>query len=106
DMVFAGSTPLPDRWINNAFEGWDSKATIAWPEHNLSLRAEATEVFARFMLFAPDTDRSFFCFEPMSHTPNALASVEADPMGLALLAPGEEISGGLSLTILDGSEVP
>jgi aldose 1-epimerase len=105
-MVFARSTPLPDRWINNAFEGWDGKATIAWPEHNLSLSVEATEIFARFMLFAPDADRSFFCFEPMSHAPNALASVEADPMGLALLAPGEEISGRLSLTILDGSEVP
>lgn len=104
DMAFAGSTSLPDRWINNAFEGWDGKATIKWLEQNLSLRLEATEIFSRFMLFAPDTDRSFFCFEPMSHTPNALASVETEPMGLTLLAPGESIRGGLSLTILDGSE--
>ncbi|MBA8881048.1 aldose 1-epimerase [Phyllobacterium myrsinacearum] len=104
DMVFARSTSIPTSWINNAFEGWDGRAIIKWPEHNLSLRLKATEIFSRFMLFAPYSDQSFFCFEPMSHTPNALASVETDPMGLKLLAPGEKISGGLSLTVIDGSE--
>lgn len=104
DMAFARAKLIPDCWINNAFEEWDGKAFIAWPEQNLSLSLKATEIFSRFMLFAPHTDQSFFCFEPMSHTSNALAHVEKDPMGLRLLAPGEEISGGLALTILDGSE--
>lgn len=105
EMIFTPPQPIPERWINNAFEGWDGEANINWPEQNLSLCLKATEVFSRFVLFAPQADQSYFCFEPMSHTPNALASAETDLMGLKLLAPGDEMSGGLSLAVLDGSEV-
>lgn len=103
-MDFSIAKPIPAHWINNAFEGWDGTARIDWPEQGLSLRIEATDIFSRFMLFAPRLDRSFFCLEPMSHTPNALAHVETDPKGLLLLAPGEKLDGALSLTIVEGSK--
>ncbi|MGX8010552.1 aldose 1-epimerase [Mesorhizobium sp. ORM8.1] len=104
DVDFATPRRLPDRWLNNAFEGWSGAARIVWPEHRLGLDIEATRELGRYMLYAPDDDRSFFCFEPMSHTPNALRHVDTDPMGLKILSPGESLGAGFAMTVFDWSE--
>ena len=104
DVDFATSRLLPERWLNNGFEGWSGVARIVWPERGLGLDMEASETLGRYMLYAPDSDRSFFCFEPMSHTPNALRHVDTDPMGLKLLSPGECFSVGFAMTVFDWSE--
>lgn len=100
------STPgkLPARRLNNCFEGWNGHARILWPENRLGVIIEADRHLGRYMLYAPEDDRSFFCFEPMSHTPNALAHLETDAMGLQLLAPKERLSVGCSLTVFEWSE--
>lgn len=94
---FSQPRMLPQHWLNNCCEGWNGRARIVWPEYRLAAEIAADPVFSRYMLYAPDGDRSFFCLEPMSHTPNALAM--AGSAGLHVLAPGEILSGGFSIMV-------
>ncbi|TPJ30293.1 aldose 1-epimerase [Mesorhizobium sp. B2-7-2] len=103
DVDFSTPRRLPDRWLNNCFEGWSGKARIAWPEQRLGLEIEASPALRRYMLYAPDSDRSFFCLEPMSHAPNALKHLETDPRGLVMLAPGGIFSAEFAMTVFDWS---
>lgn len=102
DLDFAEPRQLPRRWLNNCFEGWNGLAQIDWPESGLAVTIAADDAFSRYMLYAPDDD-SFFCLEPMSHSLNALATVETDPMGLRILAPGGALSAGFSITVFERS---
>ncbi|MBA8909100.1 aldose 1-epimerase [Aminobacter ciceronei] len=94
---FATPRLLPRRRLNNCFEGWSGQARIIWPETKLAADIAADAPFSRYMLYAPEEDRSFFCLEPMSHTPNALAT--SGPNALHLLAPGQTLSGAFSITV-------
>lgn len=70
-LDFAAPAPLPSHWINNAYEGWDAEAWIEWPENGLGLMLTAVGPFDCFMIYSPDAVADFFCFEPMTHLPNA-----------------------------------
>ena len=96
---FSSQRQLPRRRLNNCFEGWSGLARIVWPETGLAADIAADPMFSRYMIYAPEDDTSFFCLEPMSHTPNALAI--SGPGGLHLLAPRERLSGGFSITVSD-----
>lgn len=98
---FSSAKPLPGRWLNNGYEGWNGKARIIWPESGLAVWIEADTLFSRYMLYAPDDDRSFFCLEPMSHAPNALA--KGEPLGLKVLEHGETLSGGFTMSVSNWS---
>ncbi|TPI35171.1 aldose 1-epimerase [Mesorhizobium sp. B3-2-1] len=104
DVDFSTARPLPDSWLNNCCESWNGVARIVWPERRLGVHIKADSALDRYMLYAPDQDKSYFCFEPMSHTPNALRHVDADTMGLKLLAPGETLSAGFTMTVFDWSD--
>lgn len=90
---------LPGRRLNNCFEGWTGEGSIFWPEIGLGVKIAADPIFSRYMLYAPQEDRTFFCLEPMTHTPNALAT--AGPDGLHVLAPGGSLSGGFSISVFN-----
>jgi len=94
---FSTSRRFPRRRLNNCFEGWSGLARIVWPEAGLAADIAADPVFSRYMLYAPEEDTSFFCLEPMSHAPNAL--MLAGPAALHMLASGETLSGGFSITV-------
>lgn len=101
ELDFQTPRPLPSRWINNDFEGWDGRARIDWPERGLAIRIEADALFRHVFLFRPDTDfdptyrNDFFCFEPMSHRADGHSA--ADGGGLRPLTTGETLSGRISL---------
>ncbi|PWK76701.1 aldose 1-epimerase [Aminobacter sp. AP02] len=99
---FATPRRLPRRRLNNCFEGWSGQARIIWPEIKLAADISANPLFSRYMLYAPEDEGSFFCLEPMSHTPNALAM--SFPEALHLLSPGETLSGAFSITVSDCEE--
>lgn len=61
---------LPEGWTNNAFDGWDGRARITWPELDLALAIEASPGLGTFMLYTPPGE-PFWCFEPASHVPDA-----------------------------------
>lgn len=94
-LEFERGNLLPRRWLNNAYEGWDGKAVIEWPEHDLYLEIDAQPVFGHFMLYSP-ADADFFCFEPMTHLPNGhhLAGLG----GLTIVEHGQSLTGMLTFS--------
>lgn len=95
DLSLPIGTTLPARWLNNAFDGWDGKARIEWPETDVALSLNADKAFAHFVLYSPSEDSGFFCFEPMSHRPNA--HVEHTCGGLVTLNAGAQLSSRMLL---------
>lgn len=100
DLNFTAASPLPRRWINNGFKGWNGQAEIIWPEHGVALHIEADAPFQDYFIFMsdksfePDFAGDYFCFEPMTH--EADAHHAADFGGLTLLEPGADINGRVS----------
>ncbi|SNY93367.1 aldose 1-epimerase [Cohaesibacter sp. ES.047] len=102
DLDFNQPGAIPDRWINNGFEGWDNRAEITWPEQGIALQIDTSREIERYVLYRPDHERdpqnagTFFCFEPMSHAIDA--HNQAGGGGLQRLAPGGTLSGTMTLT--------
>ncbi|ANM12375.1 MULTISPECIES: aldose 1-epimerase [unclassified Rhizobium] len=97
DFDFRSEKLLPQRWMNNAFEGWNGRAAIAWPELGMQAALEADGALERFMLYMPLDRSDFFCLEPMSHLPNGHHL--PDFGGLARLAPGESLAGTVRIVM-------
>ncbi len=70
---FSAARPVDDVVVDSGFEGWDGKATIAWPRAGLRLEMTATEPFRDLIIYIPP-GRPFFCVEPVSHMPGALGA--------------------------------
>ncbi|HLH48941.1 MAG TPA: aldose 1-epimerase [Roseiarcus sp.] len=86
---FSKPRPLPARWINNAFDGWRGSAVISWPSRRLSLAVEAGPGLNVYIVYSPNGDPNFFCFEPVSHPVDAHNLGRS--AGLVALAPGETV---------------
>lgn len=86
---------LPASWQNNAYDGWPGRATMRWP--GMVVELDADPLLSALMLYAPGPEEDFFCLEPMSHLPDAL-NRPGQP-GLAVLVPGEALSGEIRMTI-------
>ncbi|WP_245437664.1 MULTISPECIES: aldose 1-epimerase [unclassified Mesorhizobium] len=71
DWDFSQASPLPDAWVNNAFEGWNGHASIIQPDDAIALTVEASPSLNVFVLYSPARDADFFCFEPVSHVVDA-----------------------------------
>lgn len=97
ELDFSTPRHLPRHWVDNGFEGWDGHARIDWPEHGIALEIDADPLFSRYFVFVSDTSfdpdfrGDFFCFEPMSHTPDGHHLL--DGSNLQRLAPGDTLSG-------------
>lgn len=103
EMDFSTPRRLPAHWVNNGYDGWSGKARITWPERGLALQITADPVFRVMFLFVSDTSfdagyqRDHFALEPMSHM--ADGHNQPDLGGLAVLEPGESLSGRMGLTV-------
>lgn len=95
-LDFASGVTLPPDWLNNAFDGWDGRARIEWPETGLAVSLMADAPFRHFVLYSPSSEAEFICFEPMTHRPNAHHQQQG---GLLGLAPGETLQGAISLHV-------
>jgi aldose 1-epimerase len=96
DWQHAIFRPVAQSRLDNCFTGWDGKAEIhAGPA---SLRIEASSVFRHLQVFTPHW-ADFFCVEPVTHVPDALNRPDLPPeQAMHILAPGETLSGSISLT--------
>ena len=90
---FTEPRPLPAGWINNAFTGWNRKATIVWDDCGLALDIECPPPLDICHVYSPGSDAAFFCLEPVTHAVDAhnLAPGPA-AHGLVVLAPGEALT--------------
>ena len=96
--------PLTDaRWTveetvwDHCFEG-PAQAALAWPGHALRLAWSSTprSPFRGAILYLPDA-ADFFCCEPVTACPNALAAVNPHARGVVTLAPGESLQLSIAL---------
>ena len=90
---FAALKALPSGWINNAFLGWDGRASVQWPDRKLALEVAADASLSTYIVYSPSADAGFFCFEPVTHPVDA-HNLPGGPQanGLVVLAPEEAIS--------------
>lgn len=77
--------------IDNAYEEWDGKALIEQPGQRITLEASGARAF---QLYRPPAG-GFFCFEPVSHLPDA----HNRDFALDVLAPGETLELRMRLDI-------
>jgi len=89
-VSFATSRKVDDVRLDNAFEGWDGKATITWPRTRLHLELSATEPLRNVVIYVPP-ERPYFCVEPVSHVPGAL--------GATHLAAGATLEGTVTFRV-------
>ncbi|EJN02300.1 aldose 1-epimerase [Phyllobacterium sp. YR531] len=97
DLDFDILKTLPDRWINNAFAEWDGIARIIWPELQMRAELAADRIFSHYMIYAPQREADFFCFEPMTHLPNGHNM--SDLGGMTVLQPGQQMAGSFQIQI-------
>ncbi len=104
DLDFRRAARLPNRWINNGFEGWNGCARIDWPERKVTLKIDADPVFSRYVIYRPDATRDpsyaddWFCLEPMTHTVDGFRM--AGGGGMVSLDPGDYLKGSIRLEAL------
>lgn len=108
ELDFNTPRPLPHHWVDNGFEGWDGQARIDWPERGLALDIDADPLFSRYFVFVSDTTfdpgfrGDFFCFEPMTHTPDGHHL--PDGGNLKRLAPGETLGGAIHWKVVEATQ--
>lgn len=102
DLRFSSAQPLPRRWVNNGFSGWDGQATITWPQHKQRLRLTTEPACPVYFVFVSDPKFDegycfdFFCFEPMSHAANGHNM--PDLGGLSSLQPQASLTQRMTLS--------
>tara|TARA_R110001599_G_scaffold77015_2_gene210264 strand:- start:6824 stop:7708 length:885 start_codon:yes stop_codon:yes gene_type:complete len=89
---FAKARPLPVDKIDNLFTGWDGYARLHLPQEDsaLTLVVNAEPAVSRYLVFSPDKNADFFCFEPVDHDVNAHHYDDLSAHGLVELAEGEK----------------
>jgi aldose 1-epimerase len=89
---FSHPIPLPLDWVNNAFDGWDRRASITQLEDAMKITLTASAELDVYILYSPSPDAGFFCFEPVSHPVDAHHG-----QGLTALDHGETMSAAMRL---------
>ena len=84
--------------LDAVFVGWTRPARIDWPDAGLALEISADAIYGRLVVFIPP-GRNVFAVEPVSHDTDALNRPPEDDHGLACLAPGEILSGGMTFRV-------
>ncbi|RWE71659.1 aldose 1-epimerase [Mesorhizobium sp.] len=84
--------PLPLEWVNNAFDGWDRRASIVQLEDGIKVTLSASPELGVYILYSPSPDAGFFCFEPVSHAVDAHHGE-----GLTVLDDGQTMSATMRL---------
>lgn len=76
--------------LDNCFDGWDGRATIAWPSRGWRLELRASEPFRHAVVYTPP-GRDYLCVEPVSHANGKI--------GETRLAPGTTLSGTIDFRL-------
>lgn len=80
--------------LDHCFEGWRGEAVLRDEALALRLRSDLGHV----VVFTPST-RPYYCVEPVSHLNDAIHRAEPAAHGLRTLAPGESMSGFITLEV-------
>ncbi len=89
----------PDRLIDACFVGYDGDGVIAWPDSGVELRLSCSATCSHLVLYNPP-GRPYFAVEPVTNANdgvNLLARGD-QTSGIRVLAPGQTLQAGLTLT--------
>ena len=89
---FDRAITLPAAWVNNAFDGWDRRASLVQLQDGIKVMLTASPELGVYVLYSPSPDADFFCFEPVSHPVDAHHGE-----GLTVLDDGETMSAAMRL---------
>ncbi|MCR9279350.1 MAG: aldose 1-epimerase [Pseudomonadaceae bacterium] len=85
-------------FLDNAFQRFGQHASIEWPERGQRLDMETSANLGHCLVYTP-ANADYFCFEPVSHAPNAHNSLEGSAItGLRWLRQGETMSASVQLS--------
>jgi aldose 1-epimerase len=89
-LDFAIGKPAIDG-IDDCFGGVSTRSLLTWSGGGIAVETSAS---LPFMQLYTRLDQGFFCFEPVSHAPNAvnMAPPEDEIAGIRTLAPGDSFS--------------
>lgn len=94
---FSDTVPLPAGGLNHAFQGWDGRAAIEWPDQ--SLRLHVSSDVDTYVIYVPEGE-AFFCFEPVDHPINAVhLPGGAIANGMTELAPGRSLEHAFAFRV-------
>lgn len=83
--------------LDHCFSGWDGAAAFGGRE-GLQLTLTGSGAFRNLVIYTPP-GKPYFCAEPVSHVNNAInMSGLAPSESMAVLAPGETLSGTMTLS--------
>lgn len=87
------SMPRPLKSVNldHCYEDVGT-AKISWSNSPLNLTIKSSDNLSRAAVYTAHSDNCF-CFEPISHTHNAINMDDPEAEGLVFLRPGETVSG-------------
>jgi aldose 1-epimerase len=89
----AAGRPVGPLVLDHVFADWGGRARITWPEHGLSLAIAADTLFHHAVFYTPE-GRDFFAFEPVMNMTDGINRIDgATEHGMAVLRPGEVLSG-------------
>ena len=102
DPIFDRPYPTPKQWdfskprnlvedFDTAFGGWDGNASVFYPEQNLKISINASDIFHHVLLYHPK-NADFFCLEPTSNTPDAFNLAAYGVIGTGIQSVGEKQS--------------
>lgn len=93
---YAAPRPMPDDLINTAFHDWRGPCEISQGLGNVAVRITASKNLSTAMLFSPEKDANYLCFEPVSHPVDAF-NMDGLP-GLKTLEPNKVLSAHITLS--------
>jgi aldose 1-epimerase len=105
DEVYQPARPLPAGGLTHYVGGWDGLADVDLPR-GARVRMQADAVLQHLVVFRPDS-LAYLCLEPVSHVADGFnqAARGVPDTGTHWLAPGESLSAGLRLLLLQGESL-
>jgi aldose 1-epimerase len=111
DMIPTICTPIPPEWdhrddlrvgsaaLDNCFTGWDSTATLLYPDRNLAVTITADPSFGHLVVYIPPGDTSF-AVEPVSNMTDGFNRMgKKIETGVFVLQPGESKTGRIGFAV-------
>ncbi len=90
--------------LDRCYEGWDGRAMLRAPDGTTTL-LEADAVFGKLQIYDA-WDYPYICVEPVTNANDGFnrAALNVPGHAVAVLAPGQSLSGSISIRLLDEGE--
>ncbi len=94
---FSAGRRIGEAAIDNDFHGWDGRAILE-ADGGSPVRLKADRLFDVLRIYTPP-GADFYAVEPVSHRADVISDASAAGRGMAILAPGESLSGAMAIEV-------